>query len=73
MSRKRRTRTQKIIAQLKRELRLEQTQPQTIALEPKIEFVPQKKSQDTTVKPKTLYAYDPQLIKNDLIKTYYLS
>ena len=44
MGKRRRTRDQKIIAQLKRELRQQQTQLKPISAKPKIEPFPQKKS-----------------------------
>ena len=81
MSKKRRTRAQKIIAQLRRQL---QTKPTAVPRAPSIlkdlPDLPAEVPSDSrgtkvghpSETPK-LYSFDPALIKKDLLKTFYLS
>ena len=69
MSRKRRTRQDKIIAKLKRQLSVNQTVSKS-----KVKTVPLKNQEKTHPKIKSqtsqkIYHHKPQLIKKDLIKT----
>ncbi|GEM_PF-2822877 len=92
MAKKRRTRTQKIIAQLKRELQKQKVYEQQITPDAGFEIVTKKsppvlsfdyqsfkkdkikiKATEGNQTQSNLYLYDPTLIKNDLLKTFYLS
>jgi len=76
MPKKRRTRAQKIIAQLRRELANESKNSVTI-LPPKKEFKLSDFKPDATLEKEkkviNLYTYDQALVKKDLFKTLYLS
>jgi hypothetical protein len=79
MSKKRRTKQQKIIANLRRQLEHTPTfQPLTPTLEPEEKIVyetPREQIIIKKVRPETTiaFSYDPKLIKKDLIKTAALS
>ena len=87
MAKKRRTRSQKIIANLRRQV--ETKQPKASVFKTKIEISKKKENKhtftyDEPIKPKiakkkkinkqiSLYNYNPSLIKKDLLKTIYLA
>jgi len=81
MSKKRKTREQKIILQLKRELakRAQVSAPTSIKFEPSQEAVSQPakiEPQKKVILKKTdfsIFSYDPKLIKKDLLKTLIFS
>jgi len=81
MGKKRKTRQQKIILQLKRKLAVQQTK-ETLSpkqLEARQEAIPSKSLSETqkklsTKKPSNMvFYYDPRLIKRDILKTLILS
>ena len=68
MSKKRKTKSQKIIASLHRELRKNKIEPKAIIVEEKI-----IKKINTSSPIENLYNYDPKLIVKDILKTSYLA
>ena len=81
MARKRKTRQEKIILQLKRELAKKSQVPASIStkIKPSQEAISQPlktKTRQARVQEKTdisVFSYDPKLIRHDLIKTLILS
>lgn len=81
MAKKRKTRQEKIILQLKRELARQKAKPvspskkvkprqEAISLEPKIEPKKKVKEKKSDI---SILSYDPKLIRKDLVKTLILT
>ena len=75
MAKKRRTRSQKIIASLRRQVGKKQLKIKTPVSynEPIKSKTAQKAAKKKVEKQASLYNYDPSLIKKDLLKTVYLA